>query len=82
MPPVRFHDECLPAAIQVAKLHDEGNFVSVIEFRYVATVSPAPLLARFGEHQRIVDIEERFACTECGNHTGNSFAVCRLNRNA
>jgi len=35
-------------------------------------VSPAPLLTRFGQHQRIVDIEERFACTECGNRGGNA----------
>ena len=50
--------------------------------RRAATVSPAPLLARFGEYQRIVGIEERFACTECGNRAGNSVKVWLLNRNA
>jgi len=55
--------------------------IKCFQCRYRALVSPAPLLARFGRLQKIVDIEERFACTECGNRGGNSFAVCRLDRN-
>jgi hypothetical protein len=55
--------------------------ITCLQCRYVAAVSPAPLLTRFGVHQRIVDLEERFACTECGNRGGNSVAVCRLDRN-
>jgi len=62
-----------------ATLPEEGHVLKVtyLSCRHVATVSPAPLLVRFGEHQRLVAIEERFACTECGNRG----AVCRLTRN-
>ena len=56
--------------------------VTCLQCRRAATVSPAPLLAKFGQHQRIVGIEERFACTDCGNRGGNSVKVWRLDRNA
>lgn len=48
--------------------------------RHVANVSPAPMLARFGEHQRLVDLDSRFACQECGNRWGNSARVHEFNR--
>ena len=56
--------------------------VTCLQCRRAVTVSPAPLLMRFGEYPRIVGIEERFACTECGNRAGNSVKVLRLDRNA
>ena len=56
--------------------------VTCLQCRRAATVSPAPLLTRFGVHQRIVGIADRFACTGCGNRGGNRVAVRRLDRNA
>jgi len=38
------------------------------------------LLAHFGEHRRLVDIEEKFAWAECGNRWGNSARVIELDR--
>lgn len=55
--------------------------VKCLQCRHSAQVSPTPLLTRFGQHQRIADLESRFACTECGNRAGNSFAVFRLDGN-
>jgi hypothetical protein len=54
--------------------------VTCLRCRRAAVVSPAPLVARFGEHAWLVRVEERFACTECGNRAGNSAKVLRLER--
>lgn len=55
--------------------------VTCLQCRHESTVSPAPLLRRFGEHQRLAQLEERFACSHCGNRGGNSARVYRLDRN-
>jgi len=49
--------------------------VTCFSCRHVATVSPAPLLQRFGEHQRLSELEDRFRCTECDHRGGNSVKV-------
>ncbi len=54
--------------------------VTCFSCRHTANVSPLPLLARFGENQRVSDLEERFACVECGNRFGNSVKVHELAR--
>jgi len=38
------------------------------------------LMRRFGEHQCIAELEDRFACTACGNRDGNSVKVYKLER--
>jgi hypothetical protein len=55
--------------------------VKCLRCNRVANVSPAPLLVRFGEHERLVDVEEKFACTECDNRWGNSVQVHDLKGN-
>ena len=52
-----------------------------VQCRHVATISPKPLLHKFGEHQRLVQLEDRFRCTECDHRGGNSARVFRLDRN-
>ena len=54
--------------------------VTCFRCRHIANISPAPLLARFGQHERLTEVEERFACTECGNRWGNSAQVHELAR--
>jgi hypothetical protein len=56
--------------------------VTCLQCSHVATVSPAPLLRRFGEYRRLAELEKRFACKACGNRSGNSARVFRLDRNA
>ena len=54
--------------------------VTCFKCRHVANVSHAPLLTRFGQHRRLTDLEDRFACIECGNRWGNSVQVDELAR--
>jgi len=49
-------------------------------YRHTATVSPAPLMRRFGEHQCVAELEDRSACTACGNRDGNSVKIYKLER--
>jgi hypothetical protein len=51
-----------------------------IDIHRVATVHPGPLVKRFGEHQRLVQLEEKLGCTACGNRFGNYAIVFRLDR--
>jgi hypothetical protein len=41
--------------------------VTCLQCRRVATIHPGPLLKRFGEHQRLAQLEEKFGCTGCGS---------------
>ena len=54
--------------------------ITCFSCRHTATVSPAPLMRRFGEHQCIAELEDRFACTACGNRDGNSVKIYKLER--
>jgi len=50
--------------------------------RHAATVSPAPLLQRYGEHQRVAELEDKTRCADCGNRNGNTVKVFKPDRNA
>lgn len=48
--------------------------------RNVGTVALPPLLQRWPEHTRLVDLAAHFRCTQCGHRGEETWQVCALPR--
>lgn len=47
---------------------------------HVGAVHQRKLIAKCGEHARLIDVERRFRCAICRNRDGNAWRVMRLPR--